>query len=188
MRILFMGPPGAGKGTQAAVISKELGIPQVSTGDMLRAAMKNETELGKEAKSYIESGKLVPDEVVIGIVRERLKEADARSGYILDGFPRTSEQAKVLKEMLAEMNQKLDAAINLSVPDEEIIKRLLSRAEIEGRSDDTEPVIRQRLETYNESTRPLIDYYRNEGILKEIDGLGAPEEITGRIKQQLGVS
>jgi adenylate kinase len=180
-----MGPPGAGKGTQAAIICDKYKIPQISTGDILRSAIKNQTDLGKEAKSYIDSGKLVPDEVVIGIVRSRLQESDAQNGYLLDGFPRTLEQAEALKVMLKDMGQNLDHAVNLSVPDEELIKRLLSRAVKEGRSDDTEPVIKERLKTYNDSTLPLIEYYRKEGILKEIDGVGTLEEITERINQVL---
>lgn len=185
MRILFMGPPGAGKGTQAAIICEEYKIPQISTGDILRSAIKNETELGREAKSYIDAGKLVPDEVVIGIVKSRIQEPDTENGYLLDGFPRTLAQAEALKLMLKNMGQNLDHAVNLAVPDEELIKRLLSRAEKEGRSDDTEPVIKERLKTYNDSTRPLIDYYGKEGILKEIGGVGSLEEITDRIKQAL---
>ncbi len=185
MKLLFMGPPGAGKGTQAVVISKELGIPQISTGDILRAAIKSGTEMGKAASQFINEGKLVPDEVVIGIVKDRLKEPDTEKGYILDGFPRTLEQAEALKKMLADMGMTLDRALNLEVPDEEIIGRLLSRAQKEGRADDTEPVIRKRLETYNNSTLPLIEYYENESILRKIDGLGTPDQITDRIREAI---
>ena len=149
MRLLFMGPPGAGKGTQAVIICQEHNIPQVSTGEILRAAVKNGTEMGKKAKEFMDAGKLVTDEVVIGIVRDRLKEADAQNGYILDGFPRTTEQADALSKMLAEMGQKLDGALNLEGPDAERGSRLLDRAKKEGRADDTEDVIKERLETYN---------------------------------------
>ena len=177
-----MGPPGAGKGTQAIIIAEEKNIPQVSTGDMLRAAIKNGTEMGLKAKAFMDDGKLVPDEVVIGIIKDRIQEKDCEQGYILDGFPRTLEQADALKGMLAAMGQKLDAAINIAVPDQELVTRLLGRAEKEGRADDTEPVIKKRLETYNAQTKPLIDYYGKEGILKNIDGLGQLNDITGRIR------
>ncbi|MCB1175602.1 MAG: adenylate kinase [Leptospiraceae bacterium] len=184
-RLLFMGPPGAGKGTQAAIICDTWQIPQVSTGEILRAAVKNGTEMGRKAQEYMNSGQLVPDAVVIGIVEDRLQEADTKNGYVLDGFPRTEAQAEALDQMLAKRNQKLDCALNLSVPDEELIGRLLERAKKEGRADDTEEVIRQRLVTYNQSTRPLIDYYQKHGILNNIDGVGALDEITGRIKAVL---
>ncbi len=185
MKLLFMGPPGAGKGTQAQLICDRYSIPQISTGEILRAAVKNGTEMGKKAQEFMNAGKLVPDEVVIGIVRDRLKEPDAARGYILDGFPRTIEQADALGKMLSEMGAKLDIALNLNVPDEELVRRLLERARKEGRADDTEPVIKNRLKTYNDQTRPLIEYYREHGILKEIDGLGGLDEITGRIKEAL---
>ncbi len=186
MRLLFMGPPGAGKGTQAKVIADELRVPQISTGDILRNAIKNGTKMGLEAKSYMDQGKLVPDSVVIGIIRDRLQEPDAASGYILDGFPRTIEQANALKALLSGMGQKLDAALNLAVRSEELVARLLDRAKKEGRADDTEPVIKQRLKTYEDQTQPLIDYYRSEGLLREVDGLGSLEDITGRIRRALG--
>lgn len=132
------------------------------------------------------SGELVPDSVVIGIIEDRLKESDASGGYILDGFPRTIEQADALKQILKGMNQSLDAAVNIQVPEAELVSRLLDRARKEGRKDDTEPVIKNRLATYEDQTRPLIEYYENEGILKQVDGVGSPEEITGRIRQALG--
>lgn len=186
MNLLFMGPPGAGKGTQAKIIASEHKIPQISTGDILRSAIKNGTKMGLEAKSYMDGGKLVPDEVVIGIIQDRLQEDDAKGGYILDGFPRTLEQANALKRLLSGMGQKLDAAVNLAVPDEELVSRLLDRARKEGRADDTEPVIKQRLKTYNDQTKPLIDYYQAEGVLREVNGLGTMEEITSRIRAALG--
>ncbi len=176
-----MGPPGAGKGTQAKVIAEKHGIPQISTGDILRGAIKNGTEMGIKAKSFMDAGKLVPDDVVIGIVRDRLKEADVKKGYILDGFPRTIEQANALKTLLAAVHQELDSALNISVPAPELIQRLLKRAQAEGRADDTEPVIRQRLETYEAQTKPLVDYYKKEGLLREIDGTGSMTDITDRI-------
>lgn len=181
-----MGPPGAGKGTQASFIGETYSIPQISTGDILRDAMKRETDMGKKARDFINEGKLVPDEVVIGIVRDRLQEADVKNGYILDGFPRTTAQADALKTMLATMGQKLDFALSLDVPEELLVERLLDRARKEGRSDDTEPVIRSRLETYRSQTLPLMEYYQNEGILHTVNGVGSLEEVTGRIKGILG--
>ena len=180
-----MGPPGAGKGTQAKIICEEHKIPQISTGDILRAAIASGTEMGLKAKGFMDSGKLVPDEVVIGIIRDRIQEEDTKNGYILDGFPRTTEQADALKGILNELGQKLNVALNLAVPDGELIDRLLDRAKKDGRVDDTEDVIKNRLKVYNEQTLPLIDYYRNEGILKEIDGLGNLEDITARLKEAL---
>ncbi|MCB1164698.1 MAG: adenylate kinase [Leptospiraceae bacterium] len=182
-----MGPPGAGKGTQAKIICSGLGIPQISTGEILRNAMDKGTELGREAKSFVESGALVPDSVVIGIVKERIQEPDCEKGYLLDGFPRTLEQADALKKMTGELGKPLDVALNLAVPQDELVQRLLERARKENRPDDTEPVIKSRLQTYEEQTLPLVDYYRKEGILKEVNGLGSLEEITGRIKEALGI-
>lgn len=180
-----MGPPGAGKGTQAVKICQQYKIPQISTGEILRAAVKNGTDMGNKAREYMDAGKLVPDEVVIGIVRDRIKEADAQQGYVLDGFPRTIEQADALGRMLESMGQKLDVALNLEVPDAELVKRLLDRAVKDGRADDTEPVIKNRLKTYNDQTAPLIEYYKKKGILASIDGLGSMDAITERIQQVL---
>lgn len=185
MKLLFMGPPGAGKGTQAVILCKELGIPQISTGEILRSAVKNGTEMGKKASEFMNAGKLVPDEVVIGIVQDRIKEDDAQKGYVLDGFPRTLEQADALGKMLAGMGQKLDLALNLDVPDDELVQRLLGRAQKDGRVDDTEPVIKDRLKVYNDQTAPLIDYYEKQGILKQINGLGSMDEITDRLRGAL---
>lgn len=188
MKLVFMGPPGAGKGTQAGILCDSLSIPQISTGDILRKAMKNGTPMGQKAKEYVESGKLVPDEVVIGIVKDRIADDDCKNGFLLDGFPRTTEQADALEALLKENGTALDAAVNLDVPEAELVKRLLDRAQKEGRSDDTEPVIKQRLQTYAEKTQPLIDYYRNKGLLKEVNGLGSLEEITERIRTSLSLS
>lgn len=181
MRIVFMGPPGAGKGTQAKIICERYKIPQISTGEILRAAVKNGTEMGKKAAEFMDAGKLVPDSVVIGIVRDRIREPDAQPGYVLDGFPRTLEQADALKAMLAEIGTPLQCALNLDVRDQTLIDRLLERAQKEGRADDTEPVIKSRLATYHAQTKPLIDYYRREAILSEVAGEGALGEITARI-------
>jgi len=181
MKLLFMGPPGAGKGTQAQIVAREFQIPQISTGEILRGAIAARTELGIKAREFMDRGDLVPDEVVIGIVKERILEPDASAGFILDGFPRTVAQADALKRMLAGMDQKLDWSVNLVVPDEELVRRLLERARIENRPDDTEEVIENRLKTYYEKTLPLIDYYRGEGMLVEVDGVGELAQITERV-------
>lgn len=179
--IIFMGPPGAGKGTQAKKICDELKIPQISTGDILRNAIKEGTSLGTLAKSYIDKGELVPDSVVIGIVEERIKQQDCKNGFLLDGFPRTIQQAEELEKLLSKMNKKIDYVINIDVPEEELVNRLLNRAKIENRTDDTEPVIRNRMKTYFQQTYPLIEYYQKKGLLNNINGLGSIEEITHRI-------
>ncbi len=183
--IIFLGPPGAGKGTQAKFICEKYKIPQISTGDILRNAIKEGTELGLKAKSYMDKGELVPDTVVIGIIEERIKQEDCKNGFLLDGFPRTVVQAEELKNLLKVMNRKIDVVINLDVPEEEIVKRLLNRAKIENRTDDTEPVIRNRMKTYYNQTYPLIEYYKKEGKLKNINGIGTVEEITKRIMDAL---
>ena len=184
MRLLFIGPPGAGKGTQAEFIYKQYGIPQISTGDILREAVEKSTPMGKQAQKFMSAGELVPDEVVIGIVKERLSQTDVQSkGYLLDGFPRTIAQADSLKEILAQMGQELHSALSLFVPDEDLIERLLNRAKEQGRIDDTYDVIKNRIATYNEKTRPLLDYYRKQNILHEIDGIGSIEEISQRVQK-----
>ena len=164
MYILLMGPPGAGKGTQAARLIEKYGIPQISTGDMFRAAIKNETPLGVEAKKYIDAGQLVPDSVTVGIVRDRLVKDDCKSGFILDGFPRTTAQAVSLDAILKELGISLDAVLNLNVPSEELVKRISERAV-------NPETVQKRLAVYEESTKPLIDYYRNSGLYEEINGL-----------------
>lgn len=198
MYILLMGPPGAGKGTQAERLIEKYNIPQISTGDMFRAAVKNGTPLGLEAKKYMDSGRLVPDEVTIGIVRERLSEKDCRDGFILDGFPRTTAQAVSLDAILRELQITLNGVINIAVPDEELIRRTTGRlicktcgatyhkefnppkvagkcdkdgGELYQRDDDREETVRQRLEVYGTQTKPLIDYYKNNGHYVEINGL-----------------
>ena len=184
IKVVFLGPPGAGKGTQAQRIAEKYNIPHISTGDILRAAVKEGTELGKLAKSYMDRGELVPDDVIIGIIRERLSQPDVKErGFILDGFPRTLLQAEALDEMLEELSMPLDRVIYLNVDDEEIVKRLLSR----GRADDTEEVIRNRLKVYREQTAPLIDYYSEKCLLSEIYGVGEIAEITKKIEEALGL-
>lgn len=185
-RLIFMGPPGAGKGTQADIIKDRFKIPQISTGEILRSAVKNSTPMGLEAKKFMDAGDLVPDVVVIGIIKDRLAEADCAKGFILDGFPRTVDQAEALGKILREMKMDLDAVVNISVPDEELIQRLLKRAEIEGRADDNEETIKNRLKNYNDKTFPLIDYYKKASLLKEVNGVGSMEQITMEILSALG--
>jgi adenylate kinase len=181
MRLILLGPPGAGKGTQAEKLVDRLGIPQISTGDMLRQAREEQTELGKEAESYMKSGALVPDEVVVGIVRERLQADDCREGYILDGFPRSVAQAEALDATLANLGEALSAVVSLTVPEEELVTRLLARK----REDDNEEVIRERLKIYSQLTEPLIDYYRSRGVLREVEGVGTVDKIFERILKAL---
>ena len=184
-RLLLLGPPGAGKGTQALRLVERLGIPQVSTGDMLRAAVAAGSELGLRAKSYMDAGKLVPDELVIGVAEERLGRPDAKHGFILDGFPRTTAQAEALDRMLPKLGASLERCVVLSADPELLVKRLLRRAELEGRSDDNEHAIRERMREYVEKTKPLIEYYRGRGVLREVDGVGSVEEVARRIEQAL---
>ena len=174
MRLLLIGPPGAGKGTQAAVLSEQLGIPHISTGDLFRAHIADETPLGLKVKEYLDSGVLVPDEITNEMVRERLAEADAESGFLLDGFPRNTAQADVLDEILSELEVELDAVVQMEVPEEVVVERLLAR----GRADDTEDVIRHRQEIYRSETAPLLGYYADR--LVTVPAVGSVEEITER--------
>jgi adenylate kinase len=184
-RLLLLGPPGAGKGTQAQLLVERLGIPQISTGDMLRAAVAAGSEVGRKAKSFMDAGKLVPDAVVIGVAEERLGRPDAKKGFILDGFPRTAAQAEALDRMLPKLGCQLERCVALTVDEDELVKRLLRRAELEGRSDDNETSIRTRMREYREKTEPLITYYRGRGVLREVNGLGEIEEVARRIAQAL---
>lgn len=184
-RLLIIGPPGAGKGTQASHIASEFGIPAISTGDMFRANIKNETDLGKRVKAIIENGELVPDELTNDIVASRLAEADARDGFLLDGYPRTIEQVHALDRMLEPIGASLDAVVLLEVETSQVVDRLLKRAAIEGRTDDTEDVIRHRQEVYAKETQPLVDLFRDRGILVAVDGFGAVDEVSDRISQGL---
>ena len=177
----MMGPPGAGKGTQAAVISAMLGVPHISTGDIFRANVSEGTPLGVEAKRYMDAGEYVPDGVTNAMVRDRLSHDDCRPGFLLDGYPRTVEQVGELNAMLGSAQQKLDAVLELTVDMDEVVSRLVKRASEQGRSDDTEDVIRRRLEVYFEQTAPLIDLYRSQNLLVQVDGLGVIEDVTGRI-------
>lgn len=179
MRLLILGPPGAGKGTQAARIAENLEIPAISTGDIFRANIKNETELGLQVKEILASGGYVSDEVTNAIVADRLQQDDCAGGFLLDGYPRTLAQVAALDEMLD--GTPLDRVLELTVDEDAVVARLLKRAETEGRSDDSEEVIRERMAIYHRETKPLSDTYRDRGLLVEVDGLGEVDEVTSRI-------
>ena len=185
-RLLLLGPPGAGKGTQAQTLVERYEIPQISTGDMLRAAVGAGTEVGRQAKSFMDAGKLVTDEIVIGVAEERLQQPDARDGFILDGFPRTVAQAEALDGLLEKLGVELERCIAMMVDEDELVKRLLKRAELEGRSDDNEESIRVRMNEYREKTEPLVEYYRGRGVLVEVEGEGSVDEVAKRIEEALG--
>jgi adenylate kinase len=213
MNIILLGPPGGGKGTQAKLLMERYKIPQISTGDILRDNLKRGTDLGKEAKGYMDKGQLVPDGVVIGIIGDRLKEPDCEKGFMLDGFPRTVPQGEALGKVLADMGRKIDHVVSIEVPDSELIARLTGRrtcracgegyhvmfkapkkdavcdkcgGELYQRADDNEETVSNRLKVYGQQTQPLIDYYKQKGLLREIKGMGAIQEIFGRITKVLG--
>ncbi|MEX0998486.1 MAG: adenylate kinase [Thermodesulfobacteriota bacterium] len=185
MRLILFGPPGAGKGTQANKIAENYVAAHISTGDMLRSAVKNGTELGTLAKSFMDKGELVPDDVIIGIIKDRIKEEDARKGFMLDGFPRTIAQAEALNGMLTDENESIDVVVSIEVKDQEIIGRILERAKIEGREDDTEDVVKNRLSVYRNQTEPLKAYYQSLNVLAEVDGMGTIDEVFERIEAVL---
>lgn len=180
MRIVLLGPPGAGKGTQAVQLAEKLGVPQISTGELFRENITGGTKLGLEAKRYLDAGDLVPSSLTNALVDDRLDHDDVAGGFILDGFPRTVEQAEALHDMLERRGLKLDAVVEFRVPEEELVSRLASR----GRADDTEDVIRNRFRVYRDETAPLLDYYRNE--LKTVDAVGSLDEVFTRALQALG--
>ena len=184
-RFLLIGPPGAGKGTQAERLAKAFNIPAVSTGDIFRMNVKNETELGKLAKSFMDRGEYVPDSVTNDLVRDRLSHQDAAGGFLLDGYPRTADQVSELDSILEAAGTKLDAVVQLTADTEEIVRRLLNRAIEQGRTDDTEDVIRRRLEIYANETAPLTSVYASRGLVVLVDGLGAIDEVTDRILEAL---
>ncbi|MEJ5329532.1 MAG: adenylate kinase [Desulfobaccales bacterium] len=215
MNLILLGGPGAGKGTQAKKLIDKYQIPQISTGDILRAAVKEGTEMGKKAKEYMDAGKLVPDEVVIGIIKDRLAQPDCKKGFILDGFPRTVPQAEALDKVLADLGSKIDHVISIDVDEEELVTRLTGRrtcknpdcgqmyhikfnppkkegvcdkcgSELYQRDDDNEATVRSRLATYNQATKPLIDYYQAKGLLRPIKGVGSIDDIFNQICKILG--
>jgi adenylate kinase len=214
MRVVLLGPPGAGKGTQARTLETKLKAPQIASGDLLRASVRNGTDSGLKAKRFMDRGELVPDELVLAMIGERLDQHDARDGFILDGFPRTVAQAEALAAMLEQRGLNLDKVIGMNVPDAEIVKRISGRrtcrkcgamyhvifdpprnmdicnacnGDLEQRDDDAEDTVRTRLEVYNESTRPLLDHYGRLGLLAQVDGIGSPAAIERRILDALGV-
>jgi adenylate kinase len=181
MRMILMGPPGAGKGTQARYVGDHFGIPAISTGDIFRANVSQGTALGKKAQEYMDAGEYVPDEITNLMVRARIDEPDATPGFLLDGYPRTLAQVEELDGMVKHTGHALDAVVVLIVDPDELVARLVQRAEVEGRADDTEDVIRRRQEVYLEQTEPLIGVYRTRGIVQEIDGEGEVSQVTERI-------
>ncbi|AWI30475.1 adenylate kinase [Streptomyces sp. ICN441] len=213
MRIVLVGPPGAGKGTQAAFLAKNLSIPHISTGDLFRANISQGTELGKQAKAYMDAGNLVPDEVTIGMARDRMAQPDAQNGFLLDGFPRNVSQAEALDTALASDGVKLDAVLDLEVPEDEVVKRIAGRricrndsahvfhvtysapategvcdvcgGDLYQRDDDSEETVRKRLEVYHTQTEPIIDHYRAQGLLVTISALGKVDEVTERAMEAL---
>jgi adenylate kinase len=184
-RLLIVGPPGAGKGTQAVRLAETYGIPAIATGDIFRANIKNETPLGVQVKAIIDAGDYVSDELTNALVKSRLEEADAREGFLLDGYPRTLDQVAFLEELLAGKGQALDAVIQLVADQDEVVARLRNRALEQGRTDDTEDAIRHRQEVYLRETNPLIAVYEARGLLVEVDGLGAVDEVAARIASAL---
>jgi len=184
-RIVVLGPPGVGKGTQAKLLSERKRIPTISTGDLLRKSIANDTPLGKTAKEYVESGKLVPDDIITGVVKEWLHSPEAKEGFLLDGFPRTIAQAESLEEILNQQSLKLDCVLYFIAPWEIIRERLFHRAKIEGRSDDTPELIEERLSVYRRHTEPLVEFYRLRGLLREVDCTGNIEEVYAKVESAL---
>lgn len=181
IRVIFLGPPGAGKGTQAAVLSQDFSVPHISTGDILRSAVTAKSELGQKAESYMNAGELVPDDLILDLIRERLNEDDAGKGWILDGFPRNVSQANFLDKLLVDIEQPCECVLNLEVPDNVLISRLLER----GRKDDNEEVIRNRLVVYRQQTEPLIEFFRSRQQLVSVNGNQAMDAVAGDLKQVL---
>ena len=181
MRMIIMGPPGAGKGTQAQVVAERYSIPAISTGDIFRKNVSEGTELGIQAQRFMDAGEYVPDELTNLMVRNRIDEPDAERGFLLDGYPRTLAQVEELDGMIKHTGHALDAVVVLTVDKEELVQRLLQRAETEGRADDTEDVVRRRQEVYHDQTAPLIDVYRDRGLMIEVDGMGEVDEVSKRI-------
>ena len=192
MRVVLLGPPGAGKGTQAEFIAGRLGVPAISTGDIFRANVSGQTELGRQAKTYMDAGGLVPYEITVAMVKDRLAEPDAKSGFLLDGFPRTIAQAEQLRSSLTDLGQALDKVLELVVEEDELVRRLSGRrmlvdGEMVQRDDDKPETVRRRLRVYQEQTAPLSGFYESEGLLARIDAIGEVEEVTGRALEALGL-
>jgi adenylate kinase len=193
VRVVLLGPPGAGKGTQAQIIAGLLGVPAISTGDIFRANVSGQTELGVQVKAYLDAGDLVPDEITVAMVRDRLAEPDAKAGFLLDGFPRSIPQAEQLRDSLAELGHGLDRVLELVVDEDELVRRLSGRrmlvdGEMVQRDDDKPETVRHRLQVYREQTEPLSGFYESEGLLSRIDAIGEIEEVTGRAMKALGVT
>ncbi|MBX9471851.1 adenylate kinase [Microcella sp.] len=184
-RLLLIGPPGAGKGTQAQRLSEALGVPAISTGDIFREHLRNETELGLKAKAYMDAGDNVPDSLTNDLVRDRLSQPDAAEGFLLDGYPRTTDQVRALDEFLAQHDTSMDAVVELVAEPDIVVERLKKRALDQGRADDDEAVVRHRLEVYARQTAPLIDVYDQRGLLAKVDGIGEIAEVTARIEHEL---
>ncbi len=183
MRIVFLGPPGSGKGTQAKLLAERLRVPAISTGDMLRTAVREGTPLGLQAKAVMEAGELVSDDIMIGLIRERISQPDARPGFLLDGFPRTVEQAVALDGLLKGNEKRLSSVVNLSVPEAVLIDRLAGRSGQENRSDDRRETVLERLRVYRQKTEPLTEFYRRRGLLTDVDGVGEVSEVADRISR-----
>jgi adenylate kinase len=191
VRVVLLGPPGAGKGTQAQIIAGKLGVPAISTGDIFRANVSGQTELGQKAKAYMDAGDLVPDEITVAMVKDRLAEPDAKVGFLLDGFPRTIAQAEQLRSSLADLGQRLDCVLELVVDEDELVRRLSGRrmlvdGEMVQRDDDKPETVRHRLEVYREQTAPLSGFYDDEGLLARIDAIGEVDEVTTRAMAACG--
>ena len=179
--VILLGPPGAGKGTQASRIAERLGIPAISTGDIFRANMVEGTEIGKQAQAYMDRGEFVPDSVTNAMVKARLAAPDAANGFLLDGYPRSVEQAHVLRDMLLDLGKSIDVVLEIQVDEDEVVERMLKRAQEQHRTDDTEPVMRHRLEVYHQQTLPVATYYVDQDLLEVVDGSGSIDEVTARI-------
>jgi adenylate kinase len=193
VRVVLLGPPGAGKGTQAQIIAAQLGVPAISTGDIFRANVSGQTELGVQVKAYLDAGDLVPDEITVAMVKDRLAEPDAEAGFLLDGFPRSIPQAEQLRGSLAELGHSLDRVLELVVDEDELVRRLSGRrmlvdGEMVQRDDDKPETVRHRLQVYREQTEPLSGFYESEGLLARIDAIGEIEEVTARAMKALGVT
>jgi adenylate kinase len=186
MNIILLGPPGSGKGTQGALLAGRVGIPRVSTGDLLRSAAERETSLGQQARSYMDQGLLVPDDIIVGLIEEVLVSPDAEGGIMMDGFPRTIPQAEAVDRVLAERGVSVDCVLNIDVPEEELVRRMMGRAREQGRADDTPETIRKRFQVYVEQTAPLVQYYEDRGVVRNVAGVGSVEEIAQRVATIVG--